>query len=62
MKERNMSRKKLPGRGADTNVPLMDVQIIPSKEECALGMEQRSTRKNAAAKDAQISSSIEVFV
>ena len=30
-----------------------DVQIMSSKEECALGMEQRSSQSYAAAKDAQ---------
>ena len=31
-----------------------DVQIMPSVEECALGMEQRLRTNDAAVKDAQI--------
>jgi hypothetical protein len=36
------------------NALLMGARIMPSEEECALGMEQRENTNDAALKDAQI--------
>ena len=41
-----------PKRSTDMDALLMDAQIMSSKEECAVGMGQRSN--NAAVKDAKI--------
>jgi hypothetical protein len=44
------------------NALLRDVQIMLKKEECALGMEQRSHGNNAAVKDVQNKPKKEEFV